>query len=69
MAEQKIYNRVKAVLAEKGKTSKELAELLNISSQTVSRWCTNSRQPSVEALYDIARVLKVDARDLLVASS
>ena len=60
------YNRIKAVLAEEAKTNKDLAELLGLSVQTVSRWCTNKRQPSVEMLYEIAKVLKVDVRELLI---
>jgi transcriptional regulator with XRE-family HTH domain len=44
------YNRIKAVLAEKNFTSKELAQRLNKSETTVSRWCTNDIQPSIETL-------------------
>ena len=61
------YNRIKAVLAEKGVTNKELAEALGIAPQTVSRWCTNDMQPSIETLYKIAKYLKIDARDLLIS--
>ena len=60
------YNRIKAVLAEEGKTNKDLAELLGLSDQTISRWCTNKRQPSVEMLYEIAKVLKINVRELLI---
>jgi putative transcriptional regulator len=67
MAKRK-YNRLKAILAEQGKSNKELAELLQLSEQTVSRWCTNSRQPSVEMLYEIARVIKIEVRDLLIST-
>ena len=63
---KKVYNRIKAVLAEEGKSNKELAALLKVADQTVSRWCTNSGQPSLEMLYEIARVLKRDVRDFLV---
>jgi putative transcriptional regulator len=66
MTKKKIYNKIKAVLAEQGTSSKELADILNVSEQTVSRWCTNSRQPSIEMLYEIAGVLKRDVIDLLV---
>jgi transcriptional regulator with XRE-family HTH domain len=59
------YNRIKAVLAENGVTNKELAEALGIAPQTVSRWCTNDMQPSIEKLYAIAKYLKADIRDLL----
>lgn len=62
------YNRIKAVLAEKNYTSKELAQRLNKSETTVSRWCTNDIQPSVETLYQIAKALDVDIRQLLVAT-
>ena len=66
---KKVYNRIKAVLAEEGKSNKELAALLKVADQTVSRWCTNSGQPSLEMLYEIARVLKRDVRDFLVPSN
>jgi putative transcriptional regulator len=63
-----VFNRIKAALAEKGITNKELAELLDISDQTVSKWCTNNRQPSVEMLFEVGKVLKVDPRSLLVVT-
>ena len=66
--QKKVYNRIKAIIAEEGKSNKELAELLGVSEQTVSRWCTNSRQPSIEMLYEIAKVLRRDVRDFLVAN-
>ena len=62
------YNRIKAVLAEKGVTNKELAEALEVSPQTVSKWCTNDMQPSIEKLYAISKYLKLDIRDLLWAT-
>lgn len=65
---KKVYNRIKAIIAEEGKSNKELAELLSVSEQTVSRWCTNSRQPSIEMLYEIAKVLRRDVRDFLVSN-
>jgi transcriptional regulator with XRE-family HTH domain len=63
----KTINRLKAVLAEKGKTNKWLAERLNKNISTISTWCTNKRQPSLETLYEIAKLLKVDIRELLVS--
>jgi putative transcriptional regulator len=60
------YNRIKSVLADKGWTNKKLAEALNINAVTVSDWCTNQNQPSIPRLYEIARVLDVDVRDLLI---
>lgn len=62
----KKYNRIKAALAEKDKTSKWLAEQVGRSKATVSRWCSNQVQPPLETLYLIAEVLEMDVRDLLV---
>lgn len=58
-------NRLKSVLAEHSKTNKWLAEQLNKNETTVSRWCTNEVQPSVETLTEIAKLLKIDVRELL----
>ena len=65
MADNKALNRIKVVLAEKGKSNKWLAEQLGKGDATISKWCTNRSQPSIETLVEIARVLKVDAKDLL----
>lgn len=59
-------NRIKSVLADKKKTSKDLAKYLNKTESTVSRWCTNQVQPYVETLFDIAEYLDVDVRELLI---
>lgn len=61
-------NRLKVVLVEQKKTSKWLAEALGKDPATVSKWCTNTSQPSLETLIDIARLLNVDIKDLIVAS-
>ncbi|TKC05831.1 helix-turn-helix transcriptional regulator [Pedobacter frigoris] len=58
-------NRLKIILAEQYKTSKWLAKELDKSESTVSRWCTNEIQPSVETLAQIAKLLKVDIKELL----
>ena len=62
------YNRIKAVLAERNISSKDLAKHLNKTESTVSRWCTNDVQPSVEMLYEIAKFIDVDIRELLVST-
>jgi putative transcriptional regulator len=62
MAENKTYNRIKAVLAEKGRTNIWLAEELVKNKTTVSKWCTNDVQPPIETLFRIADVLEVDVR-------
>lgn len=61
-------NRIKAVLAEKNQSSKDLAKHLDKTESTVSRWCTNEVQPSIETLYEISKFLKVDIRELLVST-
>jgi len=63
---EKTYNRIKAVLAEKGKTNNWLAEEISVNRATVSKWCTNVMQPSIETLFTIAKALDVDVRELLV---
>ena len=59
------YNRIKVVLAEKHTTNRELADKLGVKPQTVSNWCTNSKQPPIHQLFEIARALGVEAKDLL----
>lgn len=61
-------NRLKAVLAEKQKTGKWLANQLNKSETTVSRWCRNEIQPSMETLLEIANLMNVDVKDLINSS-
>lgn len=61
-------NRLKIVLVEKEKTSKWLAETLGKDPATVSKWCTNTTQPSIETFLEIARLLEVDIKDLLIES-
>ena len=60
--------RIKAVLAETGKTSRWLAEQLNKSENTVSRWCQNKVEPSITQLNEIADVLGVDIRSLICSN-
>lgn len=59
-------NRIKVVLDEKKKTSKWLAEEIGKDVATVSKWCTNTSQPSLETLALIANALQVDVRELIV---
>ena len=58
-------NRLKIVLVEQGKTGKWLAGQLGKNEATVSRWCSNTSQPSWEMLMKIAAILNVDARRLI----
>ncbi|EHO72566.1 hypothetical protein HMPREF9140_00693 [Prevotella micans F0438] len=61
---QKI-NRIKVVLAENGKTGKWLAEQVGKNEATVSRWCSNKMQPSLDMLVRIAELLNVNPRQLI----
>ncbi len=61
----KNLNRIKAVLADKQRTNKWLAEQLDKDPATISKWCTNSCQPSLETLVNIAKVLEVDMNELI----
>ena len=58
-------NRLKVVLAEKKRTNKWLAEKLGVAPSTVSKWCTNVCQPSLETLLQIADNLEVKVQDLI----
>ena len=62
-------NRIKAVLAEQEKTSKWLAEQVGKSACTISKWCSNTVQPDLKTLNEIAAVLKVNVKDLLVSNN
>lgn len=58
-------NRIKAVLAETGHTGKWLAEQLGKDPATVSKWCTNTSQPDLYTLHEIAECLGINIKDLL----
>ncbi|GAA3554267.1 helix-turn-helix transcriptional regulator [Snuella lapsa] len=58
-------NRIKVALAETRRKNKWLAEQIGKDESTVSQWCTNARQPSLENLLRIANVLDIDIRELL----
>lgn len=61
-------NRIKVVLVEHKKTNKWLAEQLDKDPATVSKWCTNKTQPGLETLFEIAKCLDVDIKELLSSS-
>lgn len=60
----KDINRLKVVLAEKKRTNKWLAEQLGKDPATVSKWCTNTLQPNVETMVEIAKHLQVEIQEL-----
>ena len=62
-------NRLIVVLVENQKTGKWLAEQLGKSSCTVSKWCSNTVQPDLKTLNDIADLLKLDDKELIVSNN
>lgn len=62
----KQLNRIKVVLVEKMRTGVWLAEQLGVSPVTISKWCSNTTQPTLQTLNKIAKVLDVNMKDLLV---
>ncbi len=67
MESQKI-NRIKIALVENGKTGKWLAEQVGKNEATVSRWCSNRMQPSLDTLVRISELLDIDVKDLIVSN-
>ncbi len=65
MEEARDLKRLKVILAEKKKTNKWLAEQLGCAPTTVSKWCTNSSQPSLESIEKIANLLDIDYTELI----
>lgn len=58
-------NRLKVVLVEKEKSGKWLADQLDKSTCTVSKWCSNTTQPDLQTLDKIAKMLDVNVKELL----
>ena len=63
------YNRISIVLDEFDLDQKDLAELIGVSKDTVSRWCRNVHQPKLQDLYLIAKALRIDIRRLIEPTS
>ena len=58
-------NRLKVVLVEQGRSGKWLAEKLGKDPSTVSKWCSNKSQPSLENIVKISEILGVNMSDLI----
>lgn len=67
MEKKRCYNRLRVILADKEITNRWLAEQMGVTDMTVSRWKTNKIQPSMMQFVEIARLLKVDIKDLIEA--
>ena len=63
--EAKPLNRIKVILAEKMISNKELAERLGKDPAPISKWVTNSSQPSLENLIEIAKCLNCKINELV----
>ena len=63
-----LMNNIKIVLQKKGYNQTWLAEQLGKSFNMVNSYVQNRRQPSVEVLYEIANILDVDVKQLLVSN-
>jgi transcriptional regulator with XRE-family HTH domain len=61
-------NRIKEVLEEKHVTQTWLSEEIGKSYNMINSYAQNRRQPSLEVLYEIAKVLNIDVKDLIVSS-
>lgn len=62
-------NKIKAALDEKGVSQTELAKKLGKSFNMVNLYATNRVQPPIPVLYQIAEILNVDVRSLLVPNT
>ena len=58
-------NRIKVMLVEKNKTARWHSKELGKAQTTVSKWCTNQSQPTLEILFKIADLLEVDYTELV----
>lgn len=65
MARKDYRNRIRVVLSEKEITNRNLAEKLDVSEMTVSRWVTNKIQPSMSQFIEISKTLNVDIKELI----
>lgn len=59
-------NRIKEVLEDKGIKQTWLAERLGKSYNVVNGYVQNRQQPRLEVLYEIAEILNVEVKDLLI---
>ena len=64
-AEKPSYNCIKEILESQGKSQTWLAEQLDLDFQTIARYVNNRRQPSIAKLFEIAKVLKVNVKELI----
>ena len=61
-------NCIKEVLEDQGRTQRWLADKLGKSYNMVNSYVQNRQQPRIEILYEVAEILSVDVKDLLVSN-
>ena len=61
-------NCIKEVLENQGRSQRWLADKLGKSYNMVNAYVQNRQQPRIEILYEIADLLAVDVKDLLVSN-
>lgn len=64
MNKTRYKNKIRVVLADKMITKTYLAEKLEVSNMTISRWCANTAQPSAIQLLEISKILDCKLDDL-----
>jgi putative transcriptional regulator len=60
-------NRIKELLEKHGKSERWIADILNVDVRRVSSWCENNTQPSLNTLFVIAKLLKVEAGEIYIS--
>ena len=65
MDQKKTGNLLKKLRSEKGLTQEQLAEILNVSNRTVSRWETGSNMPDISLLVEIADFYDISIPEII----
>ena len=65
MDQKKTGSFLKQLRNEKKLTQEQLAEKLQITSRTVSRWETGSNMPDISMLLELADFYEVDIREII----
>ena len=61
-------NRIKEILENQGRSQRWLADKLGKSYNMVNSYVQNRQQLRIEILYEVAEILSVDVKDLLVSN-
>ena len=65
MNQQKIGLLLKTLRKEKNLTQEALAETLNVSSRTVSRWETGSNMPDISLLVELSEFYQISIPEII----